>query len=95
MDDLIAKVNNLAAAVNRIEAMMLEDRVEKAKSVVRAQAMAKKHNNNRLTLLKTHRDKKRKELEELEGDSDEDYKEEVRDAIKGYNVQIDELKSKN
>ena len=96
MEELLAAVARLTETVNRMEAMMLEDRKEKAENKVIAKERAQECITNRIALLETNRNKKIKAMEKLDV-KDEYYesdKQEYQEEIDNYNKKIQDLESK-
>jgi hypothetical protein len=96
MEELLATVARLTETVNRIEAMMLEERKVKAENQVIAKKRAQECNTSRITLLETNRNKKIKAMEELDVNDEyyESDKQEYQEEIDNYNKKIQDLKSK-
>jgi hypothetical protein len=91
MEELLAQVTTLNNTVNRIEAMMLEDRQEKAQTKVVIRDKHEQNKQNRIEILEKNRDAKIKELNE---GVDSDYAQELQDEIVNYNMKIVKLKTK-
>ena len=91
MEELLEKVNNLSAAVARIETMMLEDREQKKKIQINQKALSVKNNQTQIELCKKNQGRYIKELEEEE---DPDERKWIQEQIDDYDKKIKNLEKK-
>ena len=82
MEELLAAVARLTETVNRMEAMMLEDRKEKAENKIIAKERAQEFVTCRIVLFKKYRDEKIKAMERLNV-KDEYYESDKQEYQKG------------
>ena len=96
MEELFAAVVRLTETVNRVEAMMLEDRKAKAENQVIAKKRTQECNADRIILLENNRNKQITRMQKLDVNDEyyESDKQEYQEDIDNYNKKIQILKSK-